>query len=46
MGGKSLIPRENLKKKELLKHVMERWINAADTLLEMVYEHLPSPLEA
>jgi len=29
--------------KHLLKLVMSRWINAADTLLEMMVLHLPSP---
>lgn len=32
-----------LPSKPLLKLVMSRWINAADTLLEMVVLHLPSP---
>ena len=35
-----------LKSKELLKIVMSRWMNAADTLLEMIVLHLPSPKEA
>jgi elongation factor 2 len=29
--------------KELLKLVMARWVNAADTILEMMVIHLPSP---
>lgn len=34
------------KGKELLKTIMSRWINAADTLLDMIVCHLPSPKEA
>ncbi|KAM3136003.1 hypothetical protein pb186bvf_011808 [Paramecium bursaria] len=33
----------NLEGKLLLKAVMSKWINAADTLLEMMVIHLPSP---
>jgi elongation factor 2 len=32
--------------KHLLKLVMQKWINAADTLLEMLVVHLPSPRAA
>lgn len=32
--------------KLLLKTVMARWINAADTILEMMTVHLPSPRAA
>lgn len=32
--------------KLLLKTVMSRWINAADTILEMMIVHLPSPRAA
>lgn len=32
--------------KHLLKNVMQKWINAADTLLEMMVVHLPSPRAA
>lgn len=32
--------------KALLKAVMSAWINAADTLLEMITTHLPSPRTA
>jgi elongation factor 2 len=32
--------------KHLLKAVMSKWINAADTLLEMMVIHLPSPRKA
>lgn len=32
--------------KQLLKTVMAKWINAADTLLEMMVVHLPSPRKA
>ena len=31
----------NLKDKKLLKYVMENWLNAGDTLLEMIHDHLP-----
>jgi len=29
--------------KHLLKLVMAKWLNAADTILEMMVLHLPSP---
>jgi len=29
--------------KHLLKLVMAKWVNAADTVLEMMVIHLPSP---
>jgi elongation factor 2 len=32
-----------LRDKKLLKRVMQKWINAADCLLEMIVTHLPSP---
>lgn len=32
--------------KDLLKKVMQEWLNAADCLLEMITTHLPSPKEA
>mmetsp|Transcript_4002 Transcript_4002/g.3796 ORF Transcript_4002/g.3796 Transcript_4002/m.3796 type:complete len:554 (+) Transcript_4002:824-2485(+) len=32
-----------LREKRLLKKIMQKWINAADCLLEMVIFHLPSP---
>merc|ERR1711990_799652 len=32
-----------LRDKHLLKAVMQKWINAADTILEMMVFHLPSP---
>jgi elongation factor 2 len=32
--------------KLLLKTTMSRWINAADTILEMMVVHLPSPRAA
>jgi elongation factor 2 len=35
-----------LKGKHLLKVTMSKWINAADTLLEMMVLHLPSPRKA
>jgi elongation factor 2 len=34
---------KELKGKALLKSIMSRWLNAADTLLEMMVLHLPSP---
>jgi len=37
---------KDLKGKELLKCVMQKWINAADTILEMMVFHLPSPKAA
>ena len=36
----------DLKGKTLLKTVMSKWLNAADTLLEMIVLHLPSPKTA
>jgi len=35
-----------LRDKHLLKAVMQKWINAADTILEMMVFHLPSPRQA
>jgi len=35
-----------LQGKHLLKNIMQKWINAADTLLEMLVVHLPSPRAA
>eukprot|EP01114_Cavostelium_apophysatum_P016022 TRINITY_DN4491_c0_g1_i2.p1 TRINITY_DN4491_c0_g1~~TRINITY_DN4491_c0_g1_i2.p1 ORF type:complete len:842 (-),score=308.92 TRINITY_DN4491_c0_g1_i2:90-2615(-) len=32
--------------KDLLKNVMQKWLPAADALLEMIAVHLPSPVEA
>jgi len=32
--------------KPFMKRVMQKWINAADTLLEMIVTHLPSPVKA
>ena len=37
---------KSLTGKHLLKAVMAKWINAADTLLEMMVCHLPSPRKA
>lgn len=37
---------KNLTGKHLLKAVMMKWLNAADTLLEMMVVHLPSPRAA
>ncbi|XP_055388560.1 elongation factor 2-like [Condylostylus longicornis] len=36
----------NLTGKHLLKRVMQLWLNAGDTLLEMIVTHLPSPIVA
>ena len=42
--GISLGPEDNeLTGNRLLKRVMSQWINAADSLLEMIVLHLPSP---
>ena len=35
-----------LRQKPLMKRVMQVWINAADTLLQMIVLHLPSPAKA
>jgi elongation factor 2 len=37
---------KELRDKHLLKSVMQKWINAADTILEMMVFHLPSPKTA
>jgi elongation factor 2 len=37
---------KNLEGKPLLKRVMQIWLNAGDTLLEMIVSHLPSPVVA
>lgn len=37
---------KELREKHLLKAVMQKWINAADTILEMMVFHLPSPKDA
>ena len=37
---------KELKGKHLLKAVMSKWLNAADTILEMMVLHLPSPRKA
>jgi elongation factor 2 len=42
--GLKLTSEDRLKEgKHLLKLVMSRWINAAETVLEMMVLHLPSP---
>lgn len=35
-----------LDEKKLIKIIMQRWLNAADALLEMMILHLPSPLKS
>lgn len=35
-----------LEKKALFKAVFMKWLNAAETLLEMIYDKLPSPVVA
>merc|ERR1719321_1919799 len=32
--------------KQFMKRIMQKWINAADTLLTMICTHLPSPVKA
>lgn len=45
--GVQLTPDEmELTGKKLLKSVMQKWLNAADALLEMFVVHLPSPKHA
>ena len=46
LGLKLASDEKNLTGKHLLKCVMAKWINAADTLLEMMVIHLPSPRKA
>jgi len=43
VGVKIVGEEMNLQGKQLLKLVMSRWINAAETILEMMVLHLPSP---
>jgi len=38
--------KKTLTGKPLLKHVMQKWIPAADAILEMIVVHLPSPATA
>lgn len=37
---------KKLQDKKLLKEIMSNWINAADNLVDMIVNHLPSPKEA
>merc|ERR1712232_866406 len=37
---------KELKGKALLKRVMQKWLPAGDTVLEMIVLHLPSPAKA
>jgi len=46
IGLKMAADTKSLTGKHLLKAVMAKWINAADTLLEMMVCHLPSPRKA
>lgn len=39
-------PEKEMKGKELLKRVFQKWINAADALIEMIILRLPSPRAA
>lgn len=34
---------KNLSKKDLMRHIMGKWISAADALIEMIICKLPSP---
>jgi elongation factor 2 len=36
----------NLQGKHLMKAIFQKWINAADALLEMIIMKLPSPVKA
>lgn len=38
--------RKTLTGKPLLKHIMQKWLPAADAILEMIVVHLPSPATA
>jgi len=38
--------KKSLTGKPLLKHIMQKWLPAADAILEMIVLHLPSPKEA
>jgi len=35
-----------LQGKHLMKHIFQKWINAAEALLEMIIMKLPSPMKA
>lgn len=37
---------EQLEKKDLMRNIFMKWLNAADTLLEMIVGKLPSPIVA
>jgi len=43
LGIKLSTAEKDLIGKHLLKNVMHKWIDAADTILEMMVVHLPSP---
>lgn len=43
---KLLQEEKSLTGKHLLKATLSKWLNAADTLLEMMVLHLPSPRKA
>jgi len=43
LGIKLKTEEMELENKKLIKSVMQKWMNAADALLEMMVIHLPSP---
>ena len=34
---------KEMKRKEIMRCLLQKWLNAADTLLEMIIQKLPSP---
>jgi len=46
IGVKLVGEDKELTDKKLLKRVMQLWLNAGDTLIEMIVGHLPSPVTA
>ena len=43
LGIKMSSEEEQLSKKDLVRNVFMKWLNAADTLLEMIVTKLPPP---
>jgi elongation factor 2 len=46
MGVKLSSEEKELTDKKLMRTILQKWINAADALLEMMIHHLPSPKKA
>jgi len=46
LGVKLTNDEKELREKKLVKRIMQKWLPAADALLEMIVLHLPSPVKA